>query len=51
MREASAAKIPINRINEAEEIAQAITWLLTSSPDNYTGQVMHLDGGMSQLAA
>ena len=50
-RQASAAKIPINRINEAEEIAKSIIWLLTSAPDNFTGQIMHLDGGMSQLAA
>ena len=51
MREASAAKIPINRINEASEIAESIVWLLTSSPDNFTGQILHLDGGMSELAA
>ena len=50
IRQASAAKIPINRINEAEEIAKSIIWLLTSAPDNFTGQIMHLDGGMSQLA-
>ena len=51
MREASAAKIPINRINEASEISESIVWLLTSSPDNFTGQILHLDGGMSELAA
>lgn len=51
IRQASAAKIPINRINEADEIAKSITWLLTSAPDNFTGQILHLDGGMSQLAA
>ncbi len=51
MREASAAKIPINRINESAEIAESITWLLTSAPDNFTGQVLHLDGGMSKLVA
>jgi NAD(P)-dependent dehydrogenase (short-subunit alcohol dehydrogenase family) len=51
MREASAQKIPLNRINEAEEIASSIHWLLTGAPDNFTGQVMHLDGGMSQVLA
>ena len=51
MREASANMIPLKRINEAEEIASSIHWLLTGAPDNYTGQVMHLDGGMSQILA
>ena len=51
MREASANMIPLKRINEAEEIATSIHWLLTGAPDNFTGQVMHLDGGMSQILA
>ena len=51
MREASANMIPLKRINEAEEIAISIHWLLTGAPDNFTGQVMHLDGGMSQILA
>jgi len=51
MREASAQMIPLKRINEAEEIASSIHWLLTGAPDNYTGQIMHLDGGMSQILA
>ncbi len=41
--------IPLNRINEPEEIASTIFWLLTDAPDNITGQVFHLDGGMSQV--
>jgi NAD(P)-dependent dehydrogenase (short-subunit alcohol dehydrogenase family) len=51
MREASAEKIPLKRINQADEIASSIQWLLTNAPDNYTGQVMHLDGGMSTVLA
>lgn len=51
MREASANMIPLKRINEAEEIASSIHWLLTGAPDNFTGQVLHLDGGMSQILA
>ena len=39
----------INRINEAEEIATTINWLLTDAPDNITGQIFHLDGGMSKV--
>jgi NAD(P)-dependent dehydrogenase (short-subunit alcohol dehydrogenase family) len=41
--------IPLNRINEPEEVASTIYWLLTDAPDNITGQVFHLDGGMSQV--
>ena len=51
IREASAQMIPLKRINEADEVATSIHWLLTSAPDNFTGQVMHLDGGMSQVLA
>jgi NAD(P)-dependent dehydrogenase (short-subunit alcohol dehydrogenase family) len=49
IREASVGMIPIKRINEATEIATSMHWLLTQAPDNFTGQVLHLDGGMSQL--
>tara|TARA_B100001094_G_scaffold83372_1_gene79699 strand:+ start:3478 stop:4209 length:732 start_codon:yes stop_codon:yes gene_type:complete len=51
MREASAQMIPLKRINEADEIASTVHWLLTGAPDNFTGQVMHLDGGMSKILA
>jgi len=51
MREASAQMIPLKRINQVDEIASSIHWLLTGAPDNYTGQVMHLDGGMSEILA
>tara|TARA_Y100001954_G_C15339429_1_gene373870 strand:- start:84 stop:560 length:477 start_codon:yes stop_codon:yes gene_type:complete len=49
IREASEKMIPLNRINQPQEIAECIFWLLTGAPDNYTGQIMHLDGGMSQI--
>lgn len=49
IREASEKMIPLNRINKPAEIANCIFWLLTSAPDNFTGQVMHLDGGMSKV--
>ncbi|MBA40583.1 MAG: hypothetical protein CMB17_01685 [Euryarchaeota archaeon] len=48
-REIAVGMIPLNRINEPEEIASTIHWLLTDAPDNITGQVFHLDGGMSQV--
>ena len=47
--EASEKMIPLKRINQSDEIADSIIWLLTSAPDNLTGQVLHLDGGMSQI--
>ena len=49
IREASVGMIPLKRINEPEEIAQSMHWLLTGAPDNLTGQILHLDGGMSNI--
>ena len=49
IREASVGMIPLKRINEPHEIAESIHWLLTKAPDNMTGQILHLDGGMSTL--
>ena len=49
MRSSAESKIPLRRLNQKQEIAQTIHWLLSSAPDNYTGQVMHLDGGMSNI--
>lgn len=51
LREASKNMIPIRRINTSEEIAKSIVWLLTDAPDNLTGQILHLDGGMSKILA
>lgn len=50
MREAAVGKIPLRRINEKQEIASTIEWLLDGAPDNITGQTFHLDGGMSQIS-
>ena len=49
MLESAVSKIPMKRINEPEEIAETMFWLLTSAPDNLTGQIMHLDGGMRNV--
>jgi len=49
IREASVGMIPLKRINQPEEIAASMHWLLTKAPDNFTGQVLHLDGGMSAI--
>ena len=47
--QAASQKIPIKRVAEKEEIASVIKWLLVEAPDNFTGQIMHTDGGMSNL--
>jgi NAD(P)-dependent dehydrogenase (short-subunit alcohol dehydrogenase family) len=49
IREASVGMIPLKRINEPSEVASSMHWLLTQAPDNFTGQILHLDGGMSAL--
>jgi NAD(P)-dependent dehydrogenase (short-subunit alcohol dehydrogenase family) len=49
MRDAAQDKIPLRRLNQKQEVAQTIQWLLTGAPDNFTGQVLHLDGGMSKI--
>ena len=49
IKEAAVGMIPLKRINEPEEVSSTIQWLLTDAPDNITGQVFHLDGGMSNV--
>ena len=49
IREAAVGKIPLKRINQRQEIASSMEWLLCGAPDNFTGQILHLDGGMSQI--
>ena len=48
-KDAAVGMIPLKRINKAEEVAETMRWLLTEAPDNITGQVFHLDGGMSNV--
>jgi NAD(P)-dependent dehydrogenase (short-subunit alcohol dehydrogenase family) len=48
-REVAESKIPIGRINQKEEAGGTIAWLMKDAPDNLTGQVIHLDGGMSEV--
>lgn len=49
IREASIQMIPTKRSSQAIEIASTIVWLLTAAPDNLTGQILHVDGGMATL--
>lgn len=47
--QAASQKIPIKRIGQKEEVANVIKWLLTEAPENFTGQILHTDGGMSNV--
>ena len=49
IRDAAVSMIPMRRINQPEEIASAMYWLLTTAPDNFTGQILNLDGGMANV--
>lgn len=48
-KEVNAQRHPLKRIGEAEDIAEAAKYLLTSQSSWVTGQVMAVDGGMSSL--
>ena len=50
IREAAISKIPLKRINQPSEVSSTIEWLMCDAPDNFTGQILHLDGGMSQIS-
>lgn len=48
-KEASDKRHPLGRIGSAEDIAEATVFLLSSKSSWMTGQILHLDGGMSNL--
>ncbi|MEC7110621.1 MAG: SDR family oxidoreductase [Candidatus Thermoplasmatota archaeon] len=50
-RAASEAMVPIGRIGQPEEVATTMAWLLEGAPDNLTGEVLHVDGGMGRVRA
>ena len=47
--EASAKRHPLGRIGQPGDIAAAAVYLLSDASTWVTGQVMHIDGGMSSL--
>lgn len=48
-REANAQRHPMKRIGTAEDIAQVAAFLLGETSGWMTGQIIHVDGGMSAL--
>ncbi|HPH88955.1 MAG TPA: SDR family oxidoreductase [Chitinophagales bacterium] len=48
-KEANAARHPLKRIGAAEDIAHIAALLLSEKASWITGQIMHVDGGMSSL--
>jgi len=50
-RKASLALHPLGRLGQPEDVASAIGWLLSPEQSWVTGQVLHVDGGLSSLQA
>jgi NAD(P)-dependent dehydrogenase (short-subunit alcohol dehydrogenase family) len=48
-KEANAQRHPLKKVGEAIDIANAVTFLLSKDSSWMTGQIMHLDGGISSL--
>ena len=46
VKEEMVKAIPIGRMGEAEEVADAVVFLASNSALDITGQVIHVDGGM-----
>jgi len=48
-REANAQRHPLKRIGETDDIVNMIEFLLSAKSSWITGQIMHVDGGISTL--
>lgn len=48
-KQAAAARHPLKRVGQAEDIAQMAVFLLSDKASWITGQIMHVDGGVSSI--
>lgn len=48
-KEANAQRHPLKKIGSAEDIAESAAFLLSEKSSWITGQILHVDGGMSSL--
>jgi 3-oxoacyl-[acyl-carrier protein] reductase len=46
VREAFLEQIPLNRIGEPKDVAEAVYWLCSEAAGYITGQVIHVSGGL-----
>ncbi|MDE2126947.1 MAG: SDR family oxidoreductase [Armatimonadetes bacterium] len=49
LRDAAAARTPLRRLIEPDEVADAVIWLCSDSSRNCTGSVLLMDGGLSLM--
>ena len=45
-RDALLTKVPLGRLGDAQEIANAVTFLASKSASYITGETIHVNGGM-----
>jgi NAD(P)-dependent dehydrogenase (short-subunit alcohol dehydrogenase family) len=48
-KQAAAMRHPLKRVGEAEDLAHMAVFLLSEKASWITGQIMHVDGGVSSI--
>jgi NAD(P)-dependent dehydrogenase (short-subunit alcohol dehydrogenase family) len=48
-KEAAGLRHPLKAVGQKEDMANAVTFLLNDTSKWMTGQILHIDGGMSSL--
>jgi NAD(P)-dependent dehydrogenase (short-subunit alcohol dehydrogenase family) len=49
MRDAAGAQYPLGGVQQADDVAAVVDWLLSSGAARLTGQVLPVDGGFTQV--